>query len=454
MLDQQDRLPAGREGGEVGRSSSQAAGRRVSRAEREHTARDAVVTGMGFCLPGPDEPVVTADELWNVASTGSTCLRWVDGGYYGLIGLSPDAFAARLPALPGFIADNLNDTHRFGLLSLYEACADAKLDIDGGALCGAAMLVGRGGVDTNVDSYLALRDATMSTGLSATDLFVRSELGISPADVALVQSAVARSVGPCFTVNCGCSSASVQLGHARHLIGTGEVDVAVVTGVDVLSMDMIRRAQGLVRTVLGEAASFDNLMRPYDRRAGAVNHGEGSATLVLESREHAEGRGCRSYGQIRSTALTRSGLLHPLASDETGQGLVAAVRQCLGESWRIDEIPYVHGGNDGGAVTVESNAVRELYGDAATGLLVSSQEACFGHNGAPVGALGVALILLMMEHGQVCPTANCEDPDPGIPFDPVAGTRPQALDFEHALNFSYQIGGVQAAVLVGSPTAL
>jgi 3-oxoacyl-[acyl-carrier-protein] synthase II len=407
---------------------------------------------MGFCLPGKDAAVVSAEDLWEVASTGTSCLRWV-GGYHGLTGLTAEAFAAKFPALPGFLADNLNHIHRLGLVSLYEACADAKLEIDAGALRDAAVLVGRGGVDTNVDSYLALRDGELPEGVSPTDMFVRSELAASPADVALVQSAVAQSTGPCFTVSCGCSSASVQLGHALQLVRGGVVDVAVVTGVDVLSIDLLHRTQELVRTVLGEAASFDKVMRPYDRRQGAVNHGEGSATLVVESREHAERRGCRGYGEILSTAVTRSGLLHPLASDDTGQGLVAAVRRCLGERWHIEEIPYVHGGNDGGAATVESNAIRSLYGDAASELLMTSQEACFGHNGAPVGALGAALTLLMMEHGQVCPTANCEDPDPSLPFDPVPGTRTRALDFQQALSFSYQIGGVQAAVLIGGAAA-
>lgn len=415
--------------------------------------RDAVVTGVGFCLPGQQGPTITADQLWEVASTGTSCVRWVGGGYYGLTDLTTEMFGTRVTGVPGFIADNLNDTHRLGLVSLYEACADAKLELDAGELAGAAILVGRGGIDSNVASYLALRDADLSRVRSATELFLRAEIGISSADVALVQSAVARSTGPCFTVACGCSSASVQLGHARELIANGAVDVAVVTGVDVLSSELVEHAQGLIRMVLGEAATFEHLMRPYDRRGIAVNHGEGSATVVIESREHAERRGAHPYGQILSTAVTRSGLPHPLASDDTGGGLVSAVRTCLRDTWHVEEIPYIHGGNDGGPATVESNAVRELYGDAASGLLVSSQEACFGHNGAPVGALGVALTLLMIEHQQVCPTANCEYPEPDLPFDPVPGTTTRPLEFDYALTLSYQIGGVQSAILLGAPSA-
>jgi 3-oxoacyl-[acyl-carrier-protein] synthase II len=74
-------------------------------------------------------------------------------------------------------------------------------------------------------------------------------------------------------------------------------------------------------------------MRPYDRRADRVNYGEGSVTLILESRAHAERRGMRGYGQVLAQAMTRDGLAHPLASDDSGLGLVAAVRQCLGDRW-------------------------------------------------------------------------------------------------------------------------
>jgi 3-oxoacyl-[acyl-carrier-protein] synthase II len=85
---------------------------------------------------------------------------------------------------------------------------------------------------------------------------------------------------------------------------------------------------------------------------------------------------------------------------------------------------------------------------------MTSQEACFGHNGAPAGCVGVALSLLMMQRGQVCPTANCEEPADGLPFDPVPGTSSRPLDFDYALTCNYQIGGVKSVILVGSPDAV
>ncbi|GGT57421.1 beta-ACP synthase [Streptomyces atratus] len=431
-------------------------------------ARDAVVTGIGFCLPGDGRPVFTADDLWNIASRGATCLMQ-SNAYYGSVDLSDAMFDERLPDVAPFFSRHYTAAHRFGLVSMVEACSDAELDPLSGDLAHAAILAGRGGVDANIDSYLAVLRADPETirVTEAMELFVAAEQAVTPSDVALVQGALSRSKGPNFTVSCGCASSAVQIGNARRLIADGEVDVAVVTGVDIFSVKLIRNIQRLLQgaqktyeiirsdDMPALLPSFDSLMRPYDRRADCINHGEGSATVIMESREHASRRGAHLYGQVLAQATTRDGLTNPLASDETGSELVSAVRRCLGDRWEISQVPYVHGGSDGNVVVTafEANAIKELYGSAAQSLLMTSQEGCFGHNGAPAGCLGVALTLLMMERGEVCPTANCEQPADNLTFDPVPGVRTRPLDFDYALSFNYQVGGVKSAILLGSPDA-
>ncbi|HUN35461.1 MAG TPA: beta-ketoacyl synthase N-terminal-like domain-containing protein [Trebonia sp.] len=431
---------------------------------RELGARDVMITGMGFCLPGVDQPVCTAADLWKVASEGRFCLT-NDGIYHGSVKIRKEEFRQRVPGIPGTFSKHFTKAQWFGLLSLAEASADAGLNIMAGDLTDAAVLAGRGGIDANIDGYLrALHaDAETITAREALDVHVGSEQSASPSDVALVQSALARSTGPSFTVSAGCASSAVQLNSAFLMIGSGLSDIAVVTGTDVFNAELARKAQQLLRiaqrgmagTASPELPSFDRPMRPYDRRGGCVNFGEGSATLILESREHAVRRGADCYGRMLSGAMARDGLAHPLASDDTGIGLVAAVRRCLGNRWDIAQVPYVHGASDGDAMVTafECSAIRQLYGPAADGLLMTSQEACFGHNGAPAGCLGVGLTLLMMRHGEVCPTANCEDPAEGLPFDPVPGTKTRPLDFGYALNLTYQIGGVKNAILLGLPDA-
>ncbi|QZY16063.1 ketoacyl synthase [Streptomyces decoyicus] len=442
--------------------------REAGKDENGSDGRNVVVTGVGFCLPGRTEPVFTADDMWDVVSSGQSCLKR-DEVYYGSVELTQEMFDERLPDVPPFFSRHYTAAHRFGLVSMAEATTDAGLTFCGGALREAAILVGRGGVDSNVESYLSVlgADPGKTSAPEAMELFVAAEQAVTPSDVALVQAALTQSNGPCYTVSCGCASSAVQIGNAQRMIAHGEVDVAVVTGVDVFNVHLIQNIQRLLSgaqqtydalrtTDMPELLpSFTSLMRPYDRRADCINHGEGAATVIMESREHAARRGAHVYGQVLSTAMTRDGLANPLACDDTGAELVTAVRRCLGDRWRISDVPYVHGGSDGNVVVTafEANAIKELYG-ADNDLLMTSQEGCFGHNGAPAGCLGVAMTLMMMERGQVCPTANCEQPADGLPFDPVPGGRPRPLDFDYALSFNYQVGGVKNAILLGSPEAV
>ena len=116
----------------------------------------------------------------------------------------------------------------------------------------------------------------------------------------------------------------------------------------------------------------------------------------------------------------------------------------------------INGGAQGDPLfsTMEFNAIRSLYGLSSAdsvGPLVSTQEACFGHNAAPLGNVGAAATLLMMRAGQVCPTANCAKVSEDCPFDLVTESQPRPLDFDLALSFNYQMGGVSSALLLAPP---
>lgn len=421
--------------------------------------RDAIVTGMGFCLPGEEHPVFTAGDLWDITSRGATCLDH-DGIYYGSVNLTDDMFNERLPHIPPFFSAHYTNAHRYGLVSLTEACTDAQLDIHNGDLNHAAILVGRGGIDANINSYLSVLNADphTTTAAQAMELFVAAEQAITPSDVALVQGALTQTNGPCYTLSCGCASSALQIGHARTMIRDGEADIVAVTGVDVFNINLIQNIQNLlhgaqhtyntIRTTDMPTLlpSFNTLMRPYDQHATCINHGEGSATLILESRQHATQRGAHPYGQVLNQTTTRDGLANPLASDHTGKELVNAIRRCL-RNHDITHIPYIHGASDGNPTVTqfEANAITTLYGPTPHNLLMTSHEGTFGHNGAPAGCISTALTLLMMQQQQICPTTNCQQPATNLPFDPIPGTHTRPLTFHHALTLNYQIGGLKSA---------
>ncbi|MFI9214545.1 beta-ketoacyl synthase N-terminal-like domain-containing protein [Streptomyces werraensis] len=431
--------------------------------------RDALVTGMGFCLPGAaDEPVRTAGQVWATAATGTSHVER-DGFHHGTVRGAREAFEELLPDVPSRYLRSYADVHLYGMVSLVEACRDAGLDHTAGELRGADVLTARAGVDSNYDSYRAWHDADPATvgPREAKSLFVRLLVAGTSSDVGPVQAAFLGSTGANYTVSCGCASSSVLLGIARTMIAAGQSDLVAVTGVDRFDTERVLHGHRLREVVEREAVTVrhnddppaaprhDRPMRPYDAAGDCMNYGDGSVTLILESREHAAARGARTHGAVLGQATTRSGLNSAVAIDTGGTALAEAARRTLGDHTSLAQIPYVNGGGEGDALftRIESNAVRSLWGDRSSQVLVSSQEACFGHSGAPLGALGTALTLMMMREGAVCPTANCTAPSPVCSFDPVPGTKTRALEFDRALSFNYQVGGVNSALLLGGGDA-
>lgn len=431
--------------------------------------RDVLVTGMGFCLPGPNRTVCrTGGDLWRTVSRGGSHLD-NDGLFYGRVHLDEEEFERAVPDLDARFRDYYNRVHRYGLVALVEACEDAGLDWRGTELADAAVLTGRAGLDTALETYMegVTGDSSGMSPAEARSLLMRILLSVTATDVASVQAALLRSGGPSYSLSCGCASTNALLGVAANQIADGEVDIAVVTGVDAYSLDHIAHFEELRVTSerTGRTSSYqapttrlryDRPMRPYDQRADGFNLGEGAATLILESREHAERRERRSYGRILGQSIRRGATGSALTPDEDGDALVRAVHSALrpkDSHGRIapSAVPVINGGAEGDPLfhTMEFKALRSVYGAeaTATGPFITNHEACFGHSGAPLGNIGVASTLLMMRHGQVCPTANCEKVAEEAPYAVVTGTSPWPLSFDLALSFNYQMGAAGALLL-------
>ncbi|WP_116112261.1 beta-ketoacyl synthase N-terminal-like domain-containing protein [Austwickia chelonae] len=430
------------------------------------SALDPVITGMGFCLPGDSEtPTTTIDQLWKVASTGTSRVRTGDFFHGTVHGAAAEA-ARRWPTIPEHHLASYQEVHHLGLVSLHEALHDAGLDPAGEEVRDSAVLTARAGVDSTYDTYRAWHDlGTTADPRNIKSHFVQLLLGGTWSDVGLIQSAMLRSRGTSFVLSSGCASSAELLGIAADLIRSRREDLVVVTGVDHFKADRVLHGARLAASVEQTmpvtathhadppaAPRHDRQMRPYDVHSDCMNYGSGAATLVVESRARAERRPARIHGRILGQCTRRGGLHSAVALATDGSALAEAARTVLRRAGLTPkDITYVNGGAEGDPLfaRLEANALIELMGSAPMPL-VSSQEACFGHSGAPLGALEAALTVLMMSRGEVCPTAACIYPDPTLPFDPMPGTWTRPLEMDRALSFNYQVGGVYSALLLGA----
>ncbi|MDT0392075.1 beta-ketoacyl synthase N-terminal-like domain-containing protein [Streptomyces dubilierae] len=434
--------------------------------QEKDPGRDTLISGMGFSLPGPEGLCATSAEFWDIISTGA-CHVEQDGIYFGQARTDATDVKERFPELPRKALALYSPVQLHGLVSFAEACTDAGLDWRAGDLVQAGVLTARDGGDCWSSQYSDILNADRATATKDEINALGTRLALTgiPMDVTNVQVSVIGGTGPSFTISNGCTSSAVALGMAHRLITGGEVDVAVVTGADVFGRDFLlhyadlldRYAElsadedGTVDAMEDAALAMRSQMRPYDKNSPGSNMGSGSITLVLESRAHAETRGARPYARLMSQRTRRSPQHSAFAIDRAGTGMVQASRDAMAGLVEPDQIDYVNGGAEGDRVfhETESNIVHSLFGDRAARLPVTVQEACFGHNGGPLGNLGVAATSLMIQRDTVCPTAGCVDPADECAFDPVPGTtaRPQRVD--HALSFNYTVGMISSAILLG-----
>ena len=427
--------------------------------ETQQSPRDrVVVTGMGFCLPGPGTATCTSKDAWQQMSTGAVNLDH-HGRFFGVVpGDVRDLVSERCPDLKARYLDKYNHAQHYGLVSMLEALAQAELTPTSPELSGAAVLTGRHGLDEPVVAYSnALAADSSTTAEAARDLIARTMLAGNTMDVFLAQATLLSSTGPAFTLSASCATTGILIGSALQLIRTGESDLVVVTGADHYDPGRMAHFQELAKTAVADLdGSFTGVvdalqMRPYDRAPGGPNVGNGAATIILERETSARERGAAPLSRITAQSTRRGPLRSAMAVDLKGWGAVAAARRCLAVAGaNPDQVDYINGGAEGdlSLQKMEFHALREVFGERAATLPVSSQEACFGHSGAPLGVLGVAATTMMLQRQQLCPTAGCREVDPDCTFDVVTGDAPRDADLRYALSFNYGTGMVSSAVLV------
>lgn len=258
--------------------------------------------------------------------------------------------------------------------------------------------------------------------------------------------AVARDLGlrgPVLTVSTACTSSAHALGWALDLIREGDLDAAVVGGVDRVSPEVL--AGFLALDVL-----HPQRCTPFYGRAGTTL-GEGAGVLVLARGALASEARTALYGYGWAADGYHETSPHPL-----GQGTLRAISRALADAdCRPDQIDYVsaHGTGTGPNDSSETRALRDVFDPPPP---FASQKAHLGHTLAAAGALEAVSTVLSMEGDLHLPTL-CEDEAPraGCVASPLAGKTPHPATTQLALSVNSAFGGISSALVLGrsSPEA-
>jgi len=252
-------------------------------------------------------------------------------------------------------------------------------------------------------------------------------------------------------VNCltACAASSQAIGEAAEIICRGEADVMLAGGTHTMIHPFGITGFNLLTALSTCNDEPKKASRPFDRLRDGFVVGEGSGMVILESLEQATARGAKIYGEISGYGSTADAFritdTHP-----EGRGAISCIKMALADAEApLDEIDYInaHGTSTSVNDKVETLAVKQVFGDRAYKIPISSTKSMMGHLIAAAGGTEVIFCLLAIRDNVVPPTINYEHPDPDCDLDYVPNVC-REVTCNTVLTNSFGFGGQNIALVV------
>lgn len=259
-------------------------------------------------------------------------------------------------------------------------------------------------------------------------------------------------MGPNHAVVTACASGTHAIGDAARLIALDDADVMVAGGAESavcrVGMAGFNQARAL-STHFNDTPT--KASRPYDKDRDGFVMGEGAGMLILEEYEHAKKRGAKIYGEVVGYGLSGDAY-HVTAPSPDGSGGYRAMEAAFKRA-QMDpsDVGYVnaHGTSTPLGDEIEFNAVKRMFGDAASTVAMSSTKSAIGHLLGAAGAVEAVFSVLAMNRGELPPTLNLDNPSEGIEgMNLVAHEAQQKTGIKAVLSNSFGFGGTNASIII------
>ena len=334
---------------------------------------------------------------------------------------------------------------QFSVVGAQLALDDARLDLASenrdriGAMMGTAL----GGI-----AYAEEQAGRfVSGGLRAVDATLALAVfgGASSCNIAIDFGVT----GPNSTNAMSCASGTIAIGEAFRQVRDGYADVMIAGGAEAPLATLCFGAFALIRAMSTRNDDPEHASRPFDRDRDGFVMGEGAAVLVLEELGRARARGARVYAEITGFGISNDA--HHMTAPLPGGGQAArCMRMALNDAGvSPEQVDYInaHGSSTPLNDPTETQAIRDVFGDAAYSMPVSSTKGYYGHALGASGAIETAISALSIANDWVPPTLNLDIPDPECDLDYVPNHgRDQAI--HTVLTNSFGVGGINASLVL------
>jgi len=253
--------------------------------------------------------------------------------------------------------------------------------------------------------------------------------------------------GPCMSVSTACATGTTAVGEAYRAIKGGYADAIIAGGVD-SAISPLAVAAFMNCMALCESEDKDAASIPFDKRRGGFVMGEGAGALVLEEYEHAVKRGAKIYAEVKGYGSTCDAF-HVTAPDSSAEASSRAIADCIKETEMTvaPEKVYInaHGTSTPLNDKTETLAIKNVFGEDAYKVNISSTKSMTGHLLGAAGAIEAIASILALNEGVVPPTIGYKEPDEECDLNYTPNVKKET-ELDLALSVSLGFGGHNSCV--------
>lgn len=416
------------------------------------SSRRVAITGLGAVTPVGND----ASSSWDALVAGKSGVGYITN-------FDAETFPVKIAGtVKGFdlgerLSDHRNLTRRlsrsgsFGVAAALEALEDAGLGPDDyepwerGISMGAG--VGRPDLDELVEmSYTIKSSDSHVLALQSPSSVLLRDQNVPVKTLALLGG----FEGPTVSVSTACSASCHALGEAFRRVQEGDAKLMLAGGYDALTTWFDVIGFGLLGALTKDHEDEpERASRPFDGERSGFVVGEGAAVAILEDLESARARGARIYAELvgYGSSMNAYRMTDP---PPDGGGVTLAMQNTIEDAGADPaEVDYVvaHGTSTPGNDICETTAIKQVFGDHAYKLAISSPKSMTGHLTCAAGALNVLVGARAIQDGIVPPTINYEHPDPKLDLDYVPNEA-RRMEVGCVLANSFAFGGTNACLLL------
>jgi 3-oxoacyl-[acyl-carrier-protein] synthase II len=250
------------------------------------------------------------------------------------------------------------------------------------------------------------------------------------------------------TVITACAASNQAMGEALETLRRGAADLILTGGTEAGISQLGLAGFCTMRALSTRNGEPQKASRPFDAHRDGFVPAEGAVILVLETQEHALGRDANILCEVAGFGCT-SDAYHPVQPEESGSGAIRALRIALEDAGvGLDEVSYInaHGTSTPLNDSVETAAIKGLFGERAYQIPISSTKSMVGHSLGAAGALDAVPCVRSITDGIIHPTINHEFPDPQCDLDYVPN-KARKKDVRVVLSNAFGFGGQNACLV-------